>query len=83
MIKTLERFTPIQVLSFGYVVITLTGVLLLFLLVSSESAAPQPFIDAHFTASSAPPPDLSLLIQEAIILFLARSLLCFCFKSAI
>jgi len=47
-----RRFSPYQLLLFGYAVITLTGALLLSLPVSSAHGTSQPFLDALFLATS-------------------------------
>jgi len=46
------KFTPIQVLTAGYLVVTLFFAFLLMLPVSSKSGTPQSFIDALFMATS-------------------------------
>ncbi|MCF8356889.1 MAG: hypothetical protein K9H48_20790 [Melioribacteraceae bacterium] len=54
MIKNaVKKITPIQFISFGFVVIILVGTFLLMLPVSSEDHTSQNFLDALFTATSA------------------------------
>ncbi|MEW6509069.1 MAG: TrkH family potassium uptake protein [Bacteroidota bacterium] len=48
-----KRITPVQLLSIGYVIITLIGALLLCLPISSQDKSGTPFIDALFTSASA------------------------------
>jgi trk system potassium uptake protein TrkH len=49
----LRRFTPPQILAFGFACIIFFGAFLLTFPVSSEGGVPTPFIDALFTATSA------------------------------
>ncbi len=49
----LHRFTPPQILAFGFACIIFFGAFLLTFPVSSEGGVPTPFIDALFTATSA------------------------------
>ena len=49
----LHRFTPPQILAFGFACIILLGAFLLTLPISSEQGVRTPFIDALFTATSA------------------------------
>lgn len=53
MIKILDRYTPVQILSFGYFAVAIVGTLLLSLPIASVAMEPQSFIDAFFTATSA------------------------------
>lgn len=52
-IMKLRRVPPIQLLSAGFILISLIGGILLYLPVSSSSGETTPFIDALFTATSA------------------------------
>ena len=47
------KFTPVQILSFGYLIIILIGAFLLMLPISSVQQTSQNFIDAFFTSTSA------------------------------
>lgn len=47
------KFTPVQILSFGYLIIILIGAILLMLPISSVQQTSQNFIDALFTSTSA------------------------------
>ncbi|MBK8944061.1 MAG: Trk family potassium uptake protein [Ignavibacteriae bacterium] len=47
------KFTPVQTLSLGYIVIILVGAFLLMLPISSSQQTSQNFIDSLFTATSA------------------------------
>ncbi len=47
------KFTPVQILSFGYLIIILIGAFLLMLPISSVQQTSQKFIDAFFTSTSA------------------------------
>jgi trk system potassium uptake protein TrkH len=47
-----NRLTPYQLLILGYVIITVSGALLLSLPVSSVQGTSQPFLDALFLATS-------------------------------
>ncbi|MBM7625012.1 TrkH family potassium uptake protein [Sporohalobacter salinus] len=50
---SLDNLTPAQFLSLGYLVVILTGTILLSLPISTASGVRMPFIDALFTATSA------------------------------
>lgn len=54
MLKILQKiFTPIQLLTSGFVVLILAGTFTLMMPVSTNTGDSQPFIDAFFTATSA------------------------------
>ena len=48
-----KKFSPVQILNFGFAVIILIGALLLTLPVSSVASTSQNFLDALFTSTSA------------------------------
>ncbi|MBI5574611.1 MAG: hypothetical protein HY919_08725 [Elusimicrobia bacterium] len=50
--NSLRRITPVQLLVFGYAIITLVAAVLLSLSIASSKGTSQPFIDALFVAAS-------------------------------